>query len=329
MKRVFAATTIGITFALSTHSATAAKHQHHQLVPPPPPTFLASSQPTQLMATQRYVSKYTPSLSVLSDDTVKLNPKEKRGVSLAEQWKDRSDMPIMGEDGFIQFLYGSTLPSVVCAPLYACDVALQPGEVVQQVLLGDSIRWKVCPGISGTGESAVSHLVIKPSDVGLSTNLVVHTDRRSYNIQLVSKKGQWMPLVSFSYPDDDQAQWAAYHEQHQQRLKARIATTITSTATAATTPDLNFNYLIHGNSAHWKPVCVYSNAGKTYIQFPATVKYDQIPALVILDRNQKQMVNYRMVKDKYVVDQVIDKAALIRGVGKNQERVEISRIAGS
>jgi type IV secretion system protein VirB9 len=161
--------------------------------------------------------------------------------------------------------------------------------------------------------------VIKPSDVGLSTNIVIHTDRRSYNIQLVSKKDQWMPLVSFSYPDDNQAQWAAYQE-HQQFLnvKATIAPT-------ATTADLNFNYRIHGDSTRWKPVNVYSIGGKTYIQFPANIKYEQIPALVILDRNQEQVVNYRMVADKYVVDQVIEKAALIRGVGKNQERVEISR----
>jgi type IV secretion system protein VirB9 len=44
---------------------------------------------------------------------------------------------------------------------------------------------------------------------------------------------------------------------------------------------------------------------------------------VILDKNQKQVVNYRIAQDKYVVDQVIEKAALIHGVGKNQERVEI------
>ena len=41
--------------------------------------------------------------------------------------------------------------------------------------------------------------------------------------------------------------------------------------------------------------------------------------------NQMQLVNYRMLDDRYVVDLVIDKAALIRGVGRHQERVEISR----
>lgn len=315
MKRL-AITTFSITFALSTLPATAAQQQ---LVPPPPPIIITPNQQAQYGVIQQgYVSKYAPSLPVLSDDTVKLNPKEKQAVTLADQWKNKPDMPFMAEDGSIQFIYGSTLPSVVCAPLYACDVALQPGEVVLQVLLGDSSRWKVCPGISGKGENTVSHLVIKPSDVGLSTNLVIHTDRRSYNIQLVSKKDQWVPFVSFSYPEDTQAQWAAYREQQQQRLSAKITTNVNATA-----PDLNFNYKIRGNSTPWKPVRVYSSSGKTYIQFPSTIKYDKIPALVILDRNQKQVVNYRIANNKYVVDQIIDKAALIRGVGKNQERIEI------
>ena len=322
MKRVLTATTISITFALSSFLATTA-HSKQQLVlvpPPPPPVSPATPPYGQTGAVQQgYVNQYVPSFQVLSEDTVKLNSKEKQAVSLAERWKDKSDMPFMGEDGSVQFIYGATLPSVVCAPLYACDLSLQAGEVVLQVLLGDSSRWKVCPGISGKGENAISHLVIKPSDVGLSTNIVIHTDRRSYNIRLVSKKDQWMPLVSFSYPDDNQAQWAAYQE-HQQRLNVRA-----TIAPTVTTADLNFNYKIRGDSTHWKPVRVYSNGGKTYIQFPANIKYDRIPALVLLDRNQEQIVNYRMVNDKYVVDQVIDKAALIRGIGKNQERVEISR----
>ena len=71
---------------------------------------------------------------------------------------------------------------------------------------------------------------------------------------------------------------------------------------------------------------MYADGAKTYIQFPANVKNDQTPALVILNSsNQAQMVNYRMFDNRYVVDQVIDKAALIRGVGRHQERVEIAR----
>ena len=269
-----------------------------------------------------YISKYVAPLPVLSADTVKLDVRQQKSVALSAQWNEKSTMPFLGEDGSVQFEYGATFPSIVCAPLYACDLALQPGEVIRQVMLGDASRWKVSPGTSGSGENVVAHLVIKPADVGLSTNLVIYTDRRSYSIRLVSKKDQWMPLVSFSYPDDTQAQWASYRAQQKQPLKGKVS----YGQPQAINTDLSFNYRIKGDSPKWRPLRVYADGAKTYIQFPANVKNDQTPALVILNSsNQAQMVNYRMFDNRYVVDQVIDKAALIRGVGRHQERVEIAR----
>ena len=37
------------------------------------------------------------------------------------------------------------------------------------------------------------------------------------------------------------------------------------------------------------------------------------------------MVNYRVQNNRYIVDAVFDKAMLIVGVGRNQERVTITR----
>lgn len=322
MKKYVCATIFSIAWFLSIALSVSAQQV-------PAIQSMLATQPTtdsqqSPMRQSGYVSKTVAPIPVLSEDTIKLDAKQKKGVSLADQWKEKPALPFLAEDGSIQFIYGSTLPSVVCAPLYACDVALQPGEVIRQVMLGDASRWKVSPGTSGSGENLVAHIVIKPSDTGLSTNVVIHTDRRSYNIRLVSKKDQWMPLVSFAYPDDTQAQWTAYQQEGQQQARARARTR--PVATITTNTDLNFNYRIRGNAPLWKPIRVYSDQNKTYIQFPSKVKDNQAPALVVLDAGKReQLVNYRMVDDRYVVDQVIDKAALIRGVGRRQERIEIAR----
>lgn len=264
------------------------------------------------------------SLPVLSPDTVQLNPKEQKAVSLANQWKNRPTMPVIGEDGAVSFPFGATLPSVVCTPLYACDVALQAGEIVHQVDVGDSPRWKVTPATSGNGKNAVTHLIIKPADVGLTSNMIVNTDRRTYNIRLVSKKDGWMPLISFSYPEDSDAAWAAYHQANAQ--KGAMNGAASGEAMSLVQGDLDFSYRLKGDSPRWKPVRVYASANKTFIQFPANAQNTDIPALVILGPgNQDQLVNYRLVGNRYVVDRVIDKAALISGVGRHQTRVEIER----
>ena len=40
---------------------------------------------------------------------------------------------------FDLFLYGEAQPSVICSPLQVCDIELQGGEVVRDVLAGDTV----------------------------------------------------------------------------------------------------------------------------------------------------------------------------------------------
>ena len=46
---------------------------------------------------------------------------------------------------------------------------------------------------------------------------------------------------------------------------------------------------------------------------------------VVNSAGEPQIVNYRLQDDRYIVDQVFDRALLISGVGWNQERVMITR----
>lgn len=72
--------------------------------------------------------------------------------------------------------------------------------------------WNISPGISGSGDNRVTHLIIKPADAGLVSSLVIETNRRTYAIKLVSTQHEWMPLVAFNCQDDMQSQWSAYQQ---------------------------------------------------------------------------------------------------------------------
>ncbi|WP_349826477.1 hypothetical protein ABHM94_00160 (plasmid) [Campylobacter jejuni] len=41
------------------------------------------------------------------------------------------------------------MPSIVTAPLRLTDISLEPGEVIKDVQIGDSIRWAISLSISG------------------------------------------------------------------------------------------------------------------------------------------------------------------------------------
>jgi type IV secretory pathway VirB9-like protein len=63
---------------------------------------------------------------------------------------------VTGPNGSIKFLYGAQQPSIVCAVLQVCDVALQAGEQVNSINLGDTARWTVEPAVTGSGAAKCS-----------------------------------------------------------------------------------------------------------------------------------------------------------------------------
>lgn len=259
-----------------------------------------------------------------------LDAKEAHGAALAHRWQSRRQMPVTGEDGTVRYLYGATMPSVVCAPLMVCALELQPGEVVQPpVTLGDSVRWKVMPGMTGDGASRTTLILIKPTDAGLVTNMVLATNRRVYTVKLVSTQRQWMPRVAFNYPDDAQAAWGAYQMNAAFGGGGAAASGMAGGESAA---NLDFGFRLSGDNPGWKPLRVYTDGFKTFIEFTPSAMRAEAPALVALaddgnwfSKPSTQFVNYRQMGSKFVVDSVLSKAALVSGVGGSETRVTITR----
>lgn len=252
-------------------------------------------------------------LTALAADGVTAN--EAKGIGLSTQWRGSKGLVTKGADGKVIFLYGEIQPSVVCSPLQVCDIELQGGEVVRDVLVGDTVRWKVEPATSGAAGGQAIHLIVKPSEPGLVTSMVVTTSRRTYHIQLRSLANQYMARVGFEYPEDVSSKLAD--------INARLeASTIPGAGVPA--EQLSFSYSISG-SAGWRPTRVYSDGLKTYIQFPRSISGQDAPVLFVVSGGQNRIVNYRMKNNMMVVDYNIDRAVLVSGVGWKQQKVTISR----
>lgn len=262
-----------------------------------------------------------PVVQMISNTPVLLDAKEAHGIKLANQWKQHPDKPVRGNDGSVKYLFGATLPTLACTPLQVCSIKLQQGEIVNDVHAGDAVRWKITPATEGNGAGETTVLIVKPTDAGLVTNLIITTDRRIYTIKLASTRKDWMPVLSFDYPEDVNRAWATYYEK---RSRQALGNTMTSGQNVA---NLDFNFSMSGDNPSWKPVRVYTDGVKTYIQF-TSASPSESPALVALGGGKEELVNYRMIGDRYVVDKVLDHAALIVGVGSAQTKVEINRTRG-
>lgn len=263
-------------------------------------------------------------VATVKEKEVELPPAAQAALSVTEPWKQDVQVPAAGPDGRVVYTFGAGLATVVCAPLRICVVELQPGEqVVGEPHIGDAIRWNVSPASAGTGSLATSLVIIKPKEAGLDTNLVVPTNRRSYYIRLVSRQLEYLPLIAFTYPDDDAARWRmAVRAREVERAEEEA----THVSPVESLENLNFNYTVTGGTEYLRPVRVLDDGKKTYLQMSDATAVREAPVLVVsgLD-SAAEMVNYRVKGNMYIVDRLFDRAALLLGTGKKQERVDIVR----
>lgn len=206
---------------------------------------------------------------------------------------------------------------VYTTPERVTDIALEPGEVLGAVASGDTARWVIGDTTSGTGAGKRAHILVKPYAAGLSTNLVITTDRRTYHIALASVRSVGMSALSWTYPQD-----------------ALLAIKRSEAAAAAAAPvaagldidQLHFNYAISGGTPPWRPLRAFDDGRQTYIEFPPSLAVGEAPPLFLVGaKGEAQLVNYRLRGRYYVVDRIFDVAELRLGT-KHQNVVRLTRI---
>lgn len=243
------------------------------------------------------------------------NPTEIRGTELSTEWQEGGGVVTRGPDGKVIFLFGEVQPSVVCSPLQVCDIELEAGEIVRDVLVGDTVRWKVEPATSGLPGAQAVHIIVKPAEAGLVTSMIVTTSKRTYHIELKSHATRYMARVGFEYQEDLDARFA--------EINARVEASIMPGA-GVPADQLDFGYRMTG-AARWKPTRIYSDGLKTYIQFPAALVGQDAPVLFVTSGGENRIVNYRLSGTMMVVDFYIDQAILVSGVGSKQQKITIRR----
>ena len=205
---------------------------------------------------------------------------------------------------------------VYTAPGMVTDIALQPGEGLVAVAAGDTARWVIGDTTSGSGETKQTHILVKPFAAGLSTNLIITTDRRTYHMRLSSSSGPAMAAMAWTYPQD--ALLAL-------KRQAEVAEAAKPIAPGLAVEHLHFNYRISGDKPHWRPLRAFDDGRQTFIEFLPSIANGEAPPLFLIGAEGKaELVNYRMQGHYYVVDRIFDRAELRLGT-KKQQVVRITR----
>lgn len=259
---------------------------------------------------------------------VRIGPPARRAITQSHDWAENPKaMPVLDNGGRVVFQFSESAPTIVCAPLRVCDIELEPGETVQgSPHIGDGVRWKVGPAVSGGDDARVTHLIVKPTEPGLDTNLIVPTDRRTYHLRLVSSAEHYVSSVAFDYPDDHQQAWRDLSKANSSSAGGPASSDMPTVAVNR----LNFNYKIKvvNGKPKFKPLRAMDDGYHTYIAMNEDLPQREAPVLIgISPDGNEQMINYRLKGNMYVIDGSVHKLALISGVGRKQQRVELTRAA--
>ncbi len=208
---------------------------------------------------------------------------------------------------------------VYAAPSHVTDIALQPGETLSAdgpVAAGDTVRWIIGQTQSGSGESRRIHILVKPTRGDLKTNLVINTDRRTYHLELNASPAAYMAAVSWRYPQDELI-----------ALEARAANEARRAAEPAMRlDDLDFGYRVSGARVAWRPVRVFDDGRQVILEFDAAIDQGALPPLFLRNPDGgADLVNYRVLGHRLIVDRLFDVAELRLVSGRRTQTVVIEK----
>ena len=246
--------------------------------------------------------------------------------------KSAVSRPIVERPGEVRFVYGAGRPTVVCSLLHVCDISLEPGESVVDVQTGDSARWVVGRSAHGSAQGMVEHVTIKPTDIGLESNLTIYTDKRSYSIDIKSSAKDFMPNVSFIYTEQSMQRYqniknellarkrnnelnlsasgeelALADEDEYVSETAAIPGRKRAKSSVALLSGLDFNYQVSGDK-EVIPLRVFNDGKHTYVQMPQKLSEGMLPAIVevtqthVFSEDATAVTNYRLQGNNFVVD---------------------------
>ena len=208
------------------------------------------------------------------------------------------------------------LYQVYAAPGQITNIALEPGESLTgagPIAAGDTARWIIGDTESGSGVTRRVDILGKPSRPHITTNPVVTTDRRVYMLELRSGEKPYMPAVAWAYPQQPAGQRQA------------VPATPVIPAVAAR----NYRYGLTGDNPAWKPVAVYDDGRRVYVEFPRGIVQGEMPPIFVLGADgEAQIVNSRIHQHILIVDRLFGAAELRLGSGDRQQTVRIVRTDG-
>lgn len=191
------------------------------------------------------------------------------------------------DNSMVTFKYApNQLYKIYCRVGYLTDLTLKKGETITFVGGGDTSAWAVEKSIV----DGVPHIYLKPTVETSTTNMIITTNKRSYQL-ILNTSNFYNSMVSWNYGLEEIAEMPKLGFQNP------------FTKINGNVESLNFSYKISGKSEN-KPVTVFDDGEKTILKFEKMPK--RLPSLFVKNKGKFSMVNYKIFDNCYIMNGVAD-----------------------
>ncbi|MBX6330907.1 MAG: TrbG/VirB9 family P-type conjugative transfer protein [Gemmatimonadaceae bacterium] len=241
--------------------------------------------------------------------------------------------------------FGRVDAVLTCAVLRVCVVELEPGEVVADApLAGDQARWIIRTTKAGP-QGTTTLIAIKPKRCAITTNLVIPTDRRIYDVLLTSPPCPGHDSTAhsaaerhlrFSYPDESVLSRSTAMADTATRLGAPpVAPSVPAIADPAPAPErtntdyriVRHRHLLFGHAPirfPWRPAAMYDDGAHAVIVLPPEAAHEALPVLYVVgDDGTRTLLNYVVRDSLLITDRTFHRAVLVLDDGGTRQELVI------
>ena len=191
---------------------------------------------------------------------------------------------------------------VITQTYHSTLILFEPGEeILETPYVSEPDVWRFSRGIGLKNGVPQHHLLVKPDYSNLNSTLVVVTDRRVYQMELVSTKTTYMPTVQWLYPQTiaDGETWKQYQEEKLFTEQGNVRR-----------DQVSFDYKMRHSVFKiptWLPTQVYDDGQRTYIILNDKSLLTEYPAVF---NEKNEIINYRVKDNIIIIDNLIEKVTL-------------------
>lgn len=196
---------------------------------------------------------------------------------------------------------------IYCREGFLTTIYFNPDEKITFMAGGDTERWTVEEGITGSKEGNRTIVTLKPFMTGIKTNLIINTNKRTYNFFLHAANDWYNPMVTFRYPQDIMLKNLKRKQQEAQLTPINLE-------------NLNYSYEWKKTKDPWCPMQVFDDGEKTFILLSKKADAYQLPVIFIRDEQtgKEAMVrgNYNPDTNYFIIDRLVNQVVLQYGKKK-------------